>query len=137
MAGNTCQWLADMSRIIIYSGWVGIENFEISGPIGVFDFEREQGTNYNITLLVKLTSYKSFESDRLEDTVDYSILYRAIKKAFSTPAHLIEHVAHRIISELGSPLNGMAYRLTIKKLKPALSQTAVIGSSILELEGAF
>lgn len=126
-----------MSRIIIYSSWVGIENLEISGPIGVFDFEREQGTNYNVTLLVKLTSYKSFESDKLDDTIDYSVLYRAIKKSFSTPANLIEHVANRIISELGGPLNGAAYRLTIKKLKPALTQNAIIGNSILELEGAF
>lgn len=116
--------------------WVGLEGVQVSGPIGVFESERLAGTQYLVDLHIALNQTHALDSDQLTDTIDYSILFKAIEASFAEPANLVEHVAGRILKALEIPLTGHQYRLKIRKLRPAI-EGALLTNSKVYLTGTF
>jgi dihydroneopterin aldolase len=114
--------------------WIGVENVEINAAIGVFPFERVQGNDFLVCLEVELRQHTAFSTDSLADTVDYIMLHQSILAGFSSPVHLIEHVAWKIVKFLQTTLSGYRYKLKIQKKNPSIPG-GMIGNSILRLEG--
>jgi dihydroneopterin aldolase len=64
---------------------------------GVFDFERRDGQNFIIDLVLGVDTRSAAASDDLHDTVDYGSLVTSVKAAVETdPVDLIETLAQRI-----------------------------------------
>ena len=75
------------------------------GYHGVLPEEREQGQPFEVDLEVEANLSRARETDRLEETVDYRLLYRAVQEVVEgQPVNLLEHLAQRILDRVQAAL---------------------------------
>ena len=103
-----------------------LEGMQFYGYHGVNPEERVLGQRYVVDLAADLDLSRAGYSDRLEDTVSYSHIYRAVKSVMEgEPRNLLESaaqaIADRVLAEF--PLDSVT--VTVKKPNPP-----VRGSSI-------
>ena len=67
---------------------------------GCLDWERQHGNDFQVDLECCLDLGKAAASDLLEDSIDYSELYRTVATEMEKPSNLLEHVAGRIAHRL-------------------------------------
>lgn len=103
-----------MSKIIL-------ENMEFQANHGVMEHEKMLGNTFLVTVEMEVYTDKAGVTDMLEDTINYQLVYQAIKKQIEIPSNLIEHVAHRIVDKLMNKfLKIQAVSLTLSKMNPPL-----------------
>ena len=61
---------------------------------GYYDEEQKIGNKYGVDLYIKTNLLAAGESDKLQQTVNYEVLYRLVAEEMRAPARLLEHVAH-------------------------------------------
>ncbi len=104
----------NMSKIIL-------ENMEFQANHGVLEHEKMLGNTFLVTVEMEVYTDKAGVTDLLEDTINYQLVYQAIKKQIEIPSNLIEHVAHRIVDKLMNKfLKIQALSLTLSKMNPPL-----------------
>lgn len=115
-----------MSKIII-------ENMEFYAYHGHFEEEQKIGTWFSVDLTLDVDTTKAELSDDLEDTVDYSAVYRLVKEQMMIPSKLLEHVGRRILNSLKDNFLDVKHaKIKIKKMNPPLG--GKMTSVALELE---
>ena len=78
-------------------GIIRLNNMNFYGYHGVYDFEKEQGANFEIELELFTSLTKSSKSDNIEDTINYEDVYEQVKKAFGSKSYfLLEKLADSI-----------------------------------------
>ena len=78
-------------------GIIRLNNMNFYGYHGVYDFEKEQGANFEIDLELFTSLTKSSKSDNIEDTINYEDVYELVKKAFGSKSYfLLEKLADSI-----------------------------------------
>ena len=78
-------------------GIIRLNNMTFYGYHGVYDFEKEQGANFEIDLELFTTLSKSSNSDNIEDTINYEKVYDLVKKEFGSKSYfLLEKLANSI-----------------------------------------
>jgi dihydroneopterin aldolase len=78
-------------------GIIRLNNMNFYGYHGIYDFEKEQGTNFEIDLELFTPLTKSSKSDNIEDTINYEDVYEQVKKAFGSKSYfLLEKLADSI-----------------------------------------
>ena len=78
-------------------GIIRLNNMNFYGYHGVYDFEKEQGANFEIDLELFTSLPKSSKSDNIEDTINYEDVYEQVKKAFGSKSYfLLEKLADSI-----------------------------------------
>ena len=104
-------------------GIIRLKNMTFYGYHGVYDFEKEKGTDFEIDLELFTSLLKSSKSDNIEDTINYEDIYELVKKAFRSKSYfLLEKLAdsismsifkeHKIdkliirVRKINAPLNG-------------------------------
>ncbi len=103
-----------MSKIIL-------ENMEFFAYHGVLQHEQELGNTFVISLEMEVDTLKAGASDLLDDTINYQLVYNAVRKQMEIPSKLLEHIGHRITDKLINKfprINEMTLRLS--KLNPPL-----------------
>jgi dihydroneopterin aldolase len=76
---------------------IALEGMVFSGRHGVRPAEREQPQEFNVDVKVDADLVAPGRSDRVEDTVDYRLVYAIAKDVVEgESAKLIETLAHRI-----------------------------------------
>jgi dihydroneopterin aldolase len=96
------------------------------GYHGVNPEERVLGQPYLVDLAVDLDLRAPGNSDRLEDTVNYSRLYRAAREVVEGERHnLLEAVAEGIAKKLLAEFPVQAVRVTVKKPRPPIKGSVV------------
>ncbi len=103
-----------------------LEGMQFYGFHGVNPEERVLGQRYVVDLAVDLDLHEAGRTDKLEDTVSYSHIYRTVRAVMEgEPQNLLESAAHaiadRVLKEF--PVDGIT--VTVKKPNPP-----VRGSSI-------
>ena len=113
-----------MSKIIL-------ENMEFHAFHGCLEHEQKLGNTFIVSLSLKLNTDLAGQTDNLEDTLNYQLVYDAVKCEMEIPSKLIEHVGQRILdriyaefeqitevgvklSKLNPPLGGKVDRVTIE-----------------------
>src|SRR5690606_37178582 len=92
---------AAMDRILL-------QGMRFWGHHGLLPHEREQGQPFEVDLEVELDLSRARESDRLEETVDYRLLFRAVQEVVEgEPVHLLEHLAERIRRQVERTLEAL------------------------------
>ena len=82
-------------------GIIRLNNMTFYGYHGVYDFEKEQGANFEIDLELFTTLSKSSNSDNIEDTINYEEVYELVKKEFGSKSYfLLEKLANSISSSI-------------------------------------
>jgi dihydroneopterin aldolase len=76
----------------------GIKGF---GYHGVFDFEKRDGQDFYVDLEISVDLQSASQSDKLEDSIDYSLLTTLARDAIEgTPFDLIERLAGYIADRI-------------------------------------
>lgn len=109
-----------------------INDLELWGYHGVFDFEKEAGQPYRISCVISLRTQSDI-NDVLEETVSYVDCLNVIKDTFTSSKHnLLEHVGHAICTQLFYLDNRITkVKLTILKTKPPVDdQVSSLGVTL-------
>ena len=103
-----------------------LEGMQFYGYHGVNPEERVLGQRYVVDLTADLDLRRAGQSDRLEDTVSYSYIYRTVRAVMEgEPRNLLESAAQAIADRVLTEFPVEAVSVTVKKPNPP-----VRGSSI-------
>ena len=76
---------------------LAVRGIAVHGHHGVFEFERREGQEFRIDLVLGMDTSGAARSDDLQDTVDYGTLVDQVSTAVANdPVDLIETLAQRI-----------------------------------------
>ena len=122
-----------MSSIDPQSDRIVLEGMRFYGFHGVNPEERVLGQEYLVDLTVELDLGRAGRSDRLEDTISYAHIYRAVKDVMEGDSrNLLEAaaqaIADRVLSEF--PVESVAVR--VMKPHPPI-RGSVIESATVEI----
>ena len=82
------------------SGILELEGMEFRAHHGCLERERIAGNDFVVDFSGKTDMSAAAESDRLEDAVNYALIYDVIAEEMAVPSDLLEHVAGRIVKAL-------------------------------------
>mgnify|MGYP006094301481 CR=1 FL=1 len=115
-------------------GMIRLNNMIFYGYHGVYDFEKENGANFEIDLELTVPLNKPSKSDNIEDTINYEDIYELVKKSFGSKSYfLLEKLAdsisqsifkeHRVdkliirVRKINAPLNGKLDSVEIELIR--------------------
>lgn len=112
---------------------ISMEQMEFYAFHGVYSEERTVGARFLVDLTMNIDLKKAGQSDQLEDTINYELVYNVVRAEMKIPSQLIEHVAYRIKNTLTEQFPEIQ-KLTLKvtKLNPPLG--GKIGSVSVTIE---
>ena len=100
---------------------ISVEGMEFFAYHGCFKEEQVIGTKFRIDIFMKTDTSKAESSDNLNDTVNYQLVYQAIKEEMETRSKLLENVARRILNRITKDFPSVeSARIKIRKLNPPL-----------------
>ncbi len=110
---------------------IRLEGMVFYGHHGVAPAEREVGQRFVVDLEVERDLSVAGASDNLEDTVNYTQIYRAVKEIVEGPSHnLLESLAHDIARRVLEQLPMEAVRVGVKKPNPPIKGAVLSGASV-------
>lgn len=74
---------------------------------GVYAEERTNGNHFTVDIEFEADTTPAQQSDKLEDTVDYSAIYTLVAAEMAKPSDLLEHVGQRIKTAIQGNLSGV------------------------------
>ena len=81
-------------------GIIELEDMRFWAFHGCLESERRNGNLFLVDFRGELDMRKAAESDSLEDTVNYGLVYDLVKEEMSVPSDLLENVAGRIVRRI-------------------------------------
>lgn len=102
-------------------GIIKLKNIRTYSYHGCLFEEGKIGSDYSVDLEVKTDLRKSSVSDDLKDTIDYVLLNHIVVEEMAIRSHLLEHVAHRIITRIFKEIPSVSrIILAVSKLNPPI-----------------
>ena len=102
-------------------GIIALEGMTFYAHHGYYIEERKRGKNYSLDVVVDTNLSPSGDSDELEDTVNYEVIYKICKEEMDDPKHLIEAVAKSIADKINHQYpNVSSIQVKVCKLEPEL-----------------
>ncbi len=102
-------------------GTIKLKNIRTYSYHGCLVEEGKIGSDYIVSLEIKTDLRKSSISDHLADTVDYVLLNKIVVEEMAIRSHLLEHVAHRIITRIFREIPSVSrITLSVSKLNPPI-----------------
>ena len=102
-------------------GQIALEGMEFFAFHGYYDEEQKIGNKYGVDLYISTDLLAAGESDKLQQTVNYEVLYRLVAEEMRAPARLLEHVAHRVLDRIMAELPHVRkVRISVSKFNPPL-----------------
>lgn len=101
---------------------IALKNMHFYAYHGVLEQEKRMGNDFLVNVNFSADVSKSFQSDEVEDTINYAEIYELIKAEMAIPSQLLEHVAGRIffgIKNLFPQIEALEVRLA--KMNPPVS----------------
>lgn len=100
---------------------ISLENMEFHAYHGCLEHEQALGNTFVVNLSMELDTQKAGHTDNLEDTLNYQLVYDAVRAQMDIPSKLIEHVGQRILeSVMNSFPQLLSVELKLSKLNPPL-----------------
>ncbi len=117
--------MADTSDRIILQG------MRFYGFHGVNPEEKALGQTYVVDLEAEVDLRQPGSSDRLEDTISYTHIYRATREVVEGPSlNLLEALAHRIAGRVLADFPVESVAVTVKKPHPPIKGSSVEYSGV-------
>ena len=106
------------------SDQIVLKGMSFYGYHGVNPEERSTGQKFIVDLRVKCSLIKPSESDKVEDTVNYSELFRIVKTVIEgEPHNLLESVAKNISDKILLDYDIYSVSVTIKKPEVLINES--------------
>jgi len=110
-----------------------LEGMRFYGFHGVNPEERALGQEYLVDLTVEMDLGRAGQSDRLEDTISYARIYRAVRDVMEgEPRNLLEAAAQSIVDRVLSDFPVDAVGVRVKKPHPPI-RGSIIESATVEI----
>ncbi len=104
-----------------HMGQIALEGMEFFAFHGYYDEEQKIGNKYGVDLYIQTDLLAAGESDKLQQTVNYEVLYRLVAEEMRAPARLLEHVAHRVLDRIMAELPHVRkVKVNVSKFNPPL-----------------
>lgn len=104
------------------------------GYHGVYPIEREQGQWFELDIEIWGDFSRAANSDNIEDALDYSKIYEAIKVIVEgLPVNLLEHLAKKVISKILEFPN--IEKTTVRIKKPDVCLGGLVSFAAVESTG--
>lgn len=81
-------------------GIIRVDGIRVRAYHGCLPEEGVIGGDYVVNVRIDVDFTPSVKSDELDDTVDYCVVFDLVKQEMAIRSKLIEHVAHRIVTQL-------------------------------------
>jgi len=108
-----------------------MEGMVFFGRHGVFPVERELGARFTVDVDLETDLSTAGASDRLEDTVDYTLAHRLVGEVVEgEPCRLIETVAERIAGRLLALDRVERVTVRVRKLPAVRAQLRSFGVEV-------
>ena len=89
---------------------------------GVLEHEKIEGNLFIVDFKGEVDMSKAAESDLLEDTLNYALIYDAVAKQMQTPSELLEHVAGRIVRAIAADCPQLeSFSVRVSKRQPPVA----------------
>lgn len=106
---------------MLSDGYISLRNVRFHAFHGVLPQERQVGGDFLVTVRVGYPLERAMETDRVDDTLDYSVLYALVEREMSEPSKLLEHVAGRIVKAVTASFPEVtSVDLELTKLNPPM-----------------
>ena len=69
---------------------------------GVIEQETKVGNNYVVNICMTSDLLRACETDNVDDTISYAVVFNLVKTEMEQPSKLLEHVAMRIYKSIKS-----------------------------------
>ena len=100
---------------------IQIHGLRAKGIHGVLPEERERAQPFEVDVDMHVDAHQAGETDRLEDTVDYGAVAKAVVACVTDESHeLIERLAQRIADAVLADTRVQRVEVTVRKLQPPL-----------------
>ena len=101
---------------------ISLKDMHFHAYHGVMEEEWLQGNNFLVSVTMELPEVRGCQTDRLEDTIDYSQVAAIVQREMAIPSQLLEHVAQRIHTALQTsyPIPEMHISVTVSKHHPPM-----------------
>ena len=110
-----------------------LEGMQFYGFHGVNPEEQALGQSYLVDLAVELDLSQAGESDRLDDTVSYTHLYRVVQSVMEGESrNLLETAAQAIADQVLAQFPVDAVSVSVKKPRPPV-RSSVIEHAMVEI----
>lgn len=113
-------------------GLIRIEQMEFYSFHGCFEEERIVGNRFIVDLLMETDMSRAFETDRIDQALNYQTAYDLVKLEMKTKSYLLEHIAGRILDALFRNFPELE-RATVKVSKMNPPMGGKIGSVCVEI----
>ena len=103
-------------------GTLELEGMEFRAYHGCLERERIAGNDFVVDFRGEIDMSAAAESDRLEDAVNYALIYDAVAEEMARPSDLLEHVAGRIVKAIAEKFpEFVSFSVRISKKRPPVS----------------
>ncbi len=100
---------------------IEIENMEFYSYHGCFKEEQVVGNHFQVNILVEAHTEAAQQTDNLNDTINYQIIYNLVAAEMQQKSKLLEHVAHRIIGAITANFpQVIRVRVKVSKINPPM-----------------
>ena len=97
---------------------IELKNMRFYAYHGVLPEERIEGNDF----IVNLNLSKSLETDNIDDTINYGIVYDYVKSEMEKPSNLLEHLTGRIFRKIKSAFPIIDFlEVRVSKLNPPVN----------------
>lgn len=88
---------------------------------GYYPEEQVNGGEFKVDVQFHTLAGNAILEDKIEGTVDYTVVYALVKKEMETPSRLIEHLAFRIVTSIKQCFPQITdVEVTVYKLQPPI-----------------
>ena len=110
-----------MPDLLMEKFLIKLNDIELPGKIGVFDFEREEGNIFKINIELEISA-SGFIAEDLESTVSYAEVYDEIKKVMEEEWLLLETVSLSLANRFRQLWPQIKRgRISIDKMRPPIA----------------
>jgi dihydroneopterin aldolase len=104
------------------TGIIELEGMEFHAFHGVLEHEKIEGNLFIVDFKGEVDMSKAAESDLLEDTLNYALIYDAVARQMQTPSELLEHVAGRIVKAIAADCPQLeSFSVRVSKRQPPVA----------------
>ena len=102
-------------------GLIEIEDMEFYAYHGHFKEEQVVGNRFLVNVAIRTNCQAASKSDKLEDALNYQIVYQVIKDEMEEKSHLLEHIGGRILDRLYATFPEIHWaKIKISKMNPPM-----------------
>ena len=103
-------------------GVLELEGMEFRAYHGCLEREKIAGNDFVVDFRGELDMEAAAESDRLEDGVNYALIYEVVAEEMAKPSDLLENVAGRIVKALESRFpEFVSFSVRVSKKRPPVN----------------